>query len=105
MPPTLLTVIYLYINWKRVCRPVWFHFQTGSKLTFRTDGLYVHRKLHLELCVKYGVRKGSVLGPPLFSLNEPQLVHLIKKKTKINDHNYADDSQRYASIQFSVSDQ
>ena len=66
-----------------------------SYLSGRTHSVKVGSTLLHPAALQYGVPKGSVLGPILFSLYTNPISSIIHSHSSINYHFYADDTQLY----------
>ena len=69
-----------------------------SYLSGRTHSVKVGSMLSHPAALQYGVPKGSVLGPFLFSLYTNPISSIIHSHSSINHHFYANDTQLYITF-------
>ena len=69
-----------------------------SYLSGRTHSVKVGSILSHPVKLHYGVPKGSVLGPILFSLYTNPISSIVHSHSSINYHFYADDTQLYITL-------
>ena len=67
-----------------------------SFLTDRTFSVKINNYYYQNLTLKYGVPRGSVLGPLLFSIYLNPISDIIKKYKSLKRHLYADDILIYS---------